>query len=114
MEEKIFITQLMASRKFSNSLVAFLPELLRKFFSGEIDEATFKQEFDDKSIQAKIYLSYMPKDLIKANQTIFKNEFKLTDRINDDIYEFKLSGRELKDNLQKYIEDYNAANQSEQ
>ena len=108
MAKKSFIEQLIASRKFPNSLVAFLPELLRKFFAGEIDETTFKKEFDDKSFQAKIYLSYMGKN-IKLNQKIFRNEFRLADRINDAIYEFNLSGQEFKDALKKYIAEYNRA-----
>ena len=114
MAKKSFIDQLLTSRKFQNSLVAFLPELLKRFFSGEIDEATFKQEFEDKSVQAKMYLLYMKEYIkdIKANQKIFRNEFYLTDRINHAIYEFNLSGQEFKDALKKYIVDYNKANKN--
>ena len=55
----------------------------------------------------------MPQDLLKGNQRIFKNEFYLTDRINDAIFEDELSGQELKDALKKFIVEYNAAtNQS--
>ena len=55
MEEQDFIAELMTSSKHQNSPVAFLPGLLKSFFSSEIDEATFKKEFDDKSCQAKIF-----------------------------------------------------------
>ena len=112
MEERKFIDELIASRKFPNSLVAFLPELLRKFFSGEIDEATFKKEFDDKACQAKMYLAYMG-EYIKVNQRIFKNEFQLVDKIGDDIYYNNLSGREFRNNLKRYIKHYNLANKDE-
>ena len=112
MAKKSFIEQLIASRKFPNSPVAFLPELLRKFFADEIDEATFKQEFEDKSTQSKMYLVYMGKDHIAANQKIFRNEFYLTDRINHAIYEFNLSGQEFKDALKKYIAEYNKADKN--
>lgn len=111
MAKKSFIEQLLTSRKFQNSLVAFLPELLKKFFGGEIDEATFKREFEDKSFQAKIYLAYMG-EYIKVNQKIFRNEFYLTDRINDAIFEFNLSGQEFKDALKKYIVEYNKADKN--
>ena len=110
MQEQDFIAELITSRKLQNSLVAFLSELLKKFFSGEIDEATFKSRFDDKACQAKMYLAYMPQDMIKANQTIFKNEFKLTDAIGDAIYEQQLSGQEFKEALKEFILRYNAAN----
>ena len=111
MAKKNFIERLIASRKFPNSLVAFLPELLRKFFADEIDEATFKKEFDDKSIQAKINLSCMGEN-IKLNQKIFRNEFRLADKIGDDIYYNNLSGQEFKDALKKYIAEYNKADKN--
>lgn len=109
MTEEKLIEELLNSRKLQCSLVAFLGDLLKKYFSGEINEDTFKKEFDDEACQAKMYLSYMG-EYIKPNQKIFKNEFKLTDRIGDVIYYDNLSGQEFKDALKQYITDYNAAN----
>ena len=110
MEEQDFINALMTSSKLQNSPVAFLAGLLKSFFSGEIDEATFKNAFEDDSCQSKMYLIYMPKDFIKANQIIFRNEFYLADRTNHAIYEYKLRGQEFKDALKKYILEYNEGN----
>lgn len=109
MNEQDIIAKLMASRKLQNSLVAFLGELLDRFFSGEIDEETFKKIFDNEACQAKMYLSYMG-EYIKVNQRIFKNEFKLADKIGDAIYLDNLSGQEFKEALKKFIIRYNEAN----
>ena len=46
---------------------------------------------------------------IKLNQKIFRNEFRLADKIGDDIYYNNLSGQEFKDALKKYIAEYNRA-----
>ena len=107
--EENFIDELKSSRKLENSLVSFLPDLLEKFFGGDIDEATFKREFKDKSCQSKMYLAYMPQDLLDANQQIFDNEFCFADRINDAIFKKELSGQEFQDALKKFIVEYNAA-----
>ena len=111
MEEKIFIGKLFESHKMINSPVSYLPELLQKFFSGEIDETIFKREFLSNTRRAKVCLSLMSKDIIKANKIIFRNEFILADEINFAIVEYNLSGQKFKSSLEEYIKRYNLANE---
>ncbi|MBR1805324.1 MAG: hypothetical protein IJ774_02930 [Selenomonadaceae bacterium] len=111
MAKKDFMTKLLESRKFECSPVAFLPEMLRKFFAGEMDETNFKKIFEDKSTQAKVYLVYMGKKNIEANQIVFRHEFRLADEVNAAIYRDNLSGTEFKDRLKEVIIAYNKAAQ---
>ena len=111
MAKKDFMTKLLESRKFEYSPVAFLTELLRQFFAGEIDETDFKQIFEDKSTQAKLYLVYMGKEIILDNQKVFRHEFRLADEVNAAIFRENLSGEEFKNRLKKSIIAYNKASQ---
>ena len=113
MEEQKFIDELFKSSKLANSPVGFLPELLKAFFGGEINEATFKKEFLKKTGMAKVCLSLMAKNDIKACKIIFRNEFILADAINFAIVEHEFSGQEFKNNLEEYIKQYNLANKAE-
>lgn len=107
MNEEKLIEELISSQKLQDSLVAFLADLLKEYFSGEISEDAFKKEFDEKARQARICFSYMKKD-IKVNQkAFFKNEFKLTDQIGDVVYYGNLSGQEFKDKLKEFVVNYN-------
>ena len=110
MAKKDFIQKLLASRKLECSPVAFLSKFLQGFFAGEISEEDFKKIFEGKSTQAKMYLVYMGKEAIEANQKVFRNEFRLADEINHVIYredDEPLSGEEFKAALKKFIICYN-------
>ena len=107
MHEQKAIDKLFESHKMINSPVAFLPELLKEFFSGETDEKTFISRLLQNMRTAKICLSLMSKNDIAANKIIFRNEFILADKINFAIVEHNLSGQELKDALKNFIAEYN-------
>ena len=93
------------TKKFENSLVAFLPDILEKFFSGAIDEATFKKVFADNLKTTKIYLVCMSKELLEENKKIFRNEFIFADKLNAAIKNF--SGQDLKNTIKNLIAQYN-------
>lgn len=105
--EKNFVDKLFESRKLMYSPVDFLPELLKKFLGGEIDEATFISRVLKNMRTAKVCLSLMSKDDIAVNKIIFRNEFIFADQINFAIVEHDLHGQELKDALKKFIAEYN-------
>ncbi len=109
MHEQKAVDKLFESHKMTNSPVAFLPELLKKFFSGETDEKTFISRLLQNMRTAKVCLSLMSKDDIAANKIIFRNEFILADQINFAIVEHNLRGQELKDALKNFIAEYNDA-----
>lgn len=111
-KKKDFLTKLLASKKLECSPVAFMTELLRGFFAGEIDEETFEKLFIDKACQAKVYLVYMGKEVILENQIVFRHEFRLADEINHLIIredDERLSGEEFKAKIKKFIIAYNKA-----
>lgn len=103
------VDKLFESHKMINSPVAFLPELLKNFFDGAIDETTFKSRVLQNMRTAKVCLSLMSKNDIAVNKVIFRNEFILADQINFAIVEHDLRGQELKDALKKFVAEYNDA-----
>ena len=103
------VDKLFESHKMINSPVAFLPELLKKFFGGEIDEETFISRVLQNMRMAKVCLSLMSKNDIAANKIIFRNEFIFADQINFAIVKDNLHGQELKDALKKFVAEYNDA-----
>ena len=109
MHEQKAVDKLFESHKMINSPVAFLPGLLKEFFSGETDEKTFISRLLPNMRRAKVCLSLMSKNDIAANKIIFRNEFIFADKINFAIVEHNLHGQELKDALKKFIAEYNDA-----
>ena len=110
MAKKDFMTKLLESKKLECSPVAFLIELLRQFFAGEINQDDFEKIFIDRSTQAKMYLVYMGKEIILENQKVFRNEFRLADEINHLIIreeDKRLHGEEFKAKIKKFIISYN-------
>ena len=100
----------MNEQKFEYSLVAFVPNTLKDFFDGTIDEATFKKIFSDNLKTAKVYLILMSQELLDESKKVFCNEFLLTDKINAAINREKLSGEKLKDTLRTLIAQYDNEN----
>ena len=97
-------------KRFEYSLVNFIPDMLKNFFDGTIDEETFKQKFLYNLKSAKINLVLMSKADIDTNKKVFRNEFIMADKINAAIVDEKLSGQKLKDKLKKFVMQYNDNN----
>lgn len=80
--QKEEIRKLKGSDRLNNSLVSFIPDMVEKYFSGELSEMEFSSTFVSELNKKKFYLSQMPEDLINENRNAFENELKLADSIN--------------------------------
>lgn len=95
-----------ALESFENSPVAFIPNMLKNFFGGAIDEETFKQEFEIYEKNAKINLVLMSKADLETYKEVFRNEFIFADKSHAAMFDDNLSGQELKAALKKFIAQY--------
>ena len=106
MDGQIFID----SKSFECSPVAFILNMLKKFFDGTIDEETFKQEFYIYEKNAKINLFLMSKADLETYKKVFRNEFIFADKSHAAMFDDNLSGQELKDKLKEFVRQYNDDN----
>ncbi len=64
------------------SIVDFIPDMLNNYAQGKISYAEFAQNYLRTINGIKFSFSQISPDLMKENQTVFKKEFRLADRIN--------------------------------
>ncbi|MBQ3640941.1 hypothetical protein II906_03320 [bacterium] len=71
------------SKFLNDSIVAFIPPLVRAYFEGKLNQTDFSKKYSVEMGKAMLYLSQLQPDLIRDNQEAFKNEFAFADGINE-------------------------------
>ena len=108
MESQSEISKLKKSKKLEISTVDFIPEMLDKYYRNPYNHEVFADLYISKLNKIKFYLSKLPENLLKENQTLFKNEFVLADKINKvSLCAKTLNKEEFDKNIEEAVSEYN-------
>ncbi|MBQ7286619.1 MAG: hypothetical protein IJW73_02540 [Candidatus Gastranaerophilales bacterium] len=91
-----------------SSLVAFIPDVLSKYFEGSLSKNDFSELYILKLNDVKFLFAQMPKELARENLTAFKNEVELANQINTLCLKAKdIDKTDFDEKIKNYITSYN-------
>lgn len=93
-DAKYVMERLESYKNLDASPVKYIKELISNFLNGQIEAFEFVTSYIKKSNEAKYILSMMSADDIKTNQSLFKKELTLADKLYNSLKDKQSENRE--------------------
>ena len=102
----LLVENVQQSYSFSNSPVNYIADLLKQYFEGNITRSALTSRYKMQTVDAQLYFRYMPDDMRKENQRIFRKEFLFADSISKILLKPPASDDALSEQLQQCLNEY--------